>query len=349
MMIGIEGPSLQPWEAQWIKEAQPAGVIYFRRNVQSPNQLIELTRSITALMDAPPLIAIDQEGGIVARLSKPFTIFPDNEALLPYFEATGDSQWFVRKAQAMARELKAVGINLNFTPVADILSNDQNPIMKHRTFGNDPQQVAQLMAQTIAVYNQEGVLSCAKHFPGHGETSVDSHLALPTVEASRQQLAQREWVPFERAAAIDVPTMMTAHIVFPKIDAERPATMSPYFLQTILRKKMKYKGLVFSDDMEMKAIAAHQPIAKASERALKAGCNIVLICETFSHVQTTHAHLCQRVEKSAVLSARVQETTGILNRLRKRYALGTRRLRKRKQWGWRRHQAWADQMKKTTV
>lgn len=338
LMVGVSGFSLTQSEKEFLTEVQPAGVIYFRRNVQSPNQLIDLTREIRACIKHDPMIGIDQEGGIVARLQNPFTVFPGNEDLVSIIDKAGNEKLLAEKALMMAQELKSVGVNLNFTPVADILTNPLNPIMKGRTFGSDPYKVAQRVFDTIRVYQKQGILSCAKHFPGHGDTMVDSHLELPFVDTELSLLKKRELVPFQKAIEAKVPMMMTAHIRFSRIDPENCATQSSIFLENMLRNKMGFKGIIASDDMEMKAIAHHDSIAQASLKAVHAGCNLILICKDQEKAYQTFELFQNAIETDLVLQERLAFAQKLYRSWKIKY-LQPLILRKKKLWGWKAHQS----------
>lgn len=335
-MVGVSSYRLTEDEKDFLREVQPKGVIYFRRNVDSPNQLIDLTRQVQACLNHPAIIGIDQEGGRVARLSEPFTIFPGNEDLAAKYCEDADDTLICNKAKWMARELKAIGINCDFAPVADILTNKDNPIMKERTFGSDPQVVAALVDKTVRVFEKENILSCAKHFPGHGDTIVDSHVELPFVLTDKKTLLQREIVPFQKAITAKVPMMMTAHIVYKNIDPNNPATLSKYFLQSLLRKKLQFKGCIVSDDLEMKAIAHNYEIDQACVESISVGCNIALVCEDQKIAYQCFEALSRNLHKKP-LKDRLMENKKLFRKWDQTY-LKKKTLRKRGQWGWVSHQ-----------
>lgn len=333
-MVGLSSTSLSEDEKKFLKYVQPKGVVYFRRNVDSPNQLVELARQVHDVLDHP-IIAIDQEGGPVARLSSPFTRFPSNAALASDYEKTGKLEPLIKKATWMAKELKAIGVNCNFTPVVDVLTNSKNPVMQNRTFGSDPLQVSKLAQATIQQFNMDQVLSCAKHFPGHGDTLVDSHFDLPSVDTLKSTLFKRELLPFKGAIKSRVPMIMTAHVVFNKIDKGKPASLSHYFLKKVLRDQLGYKGCIVSDDLEMKAIAKHYDTADACLKSIQAGCNIALVCKNMSLGYACFERLSRSMHTQK-LQTRAKENTKLFRQWHKTY-LQPRSLRKRKQWGWTAH------------
>ena len=346
IFMGISLPQLQAEESKVIQQIQPTGVIYFRRNVSNPTQLTELSKSIYRLCETLPLIGIDQEGGRVARLSDPFTIFPGNHHLGKAFHQTKKDSHTRSQATAMAKELRAVGINLNFTPVADIDTNPKNPIIGTRAYSSDPKAVAKLVSATVKAYREQKIISCAKHFPGHGDSDADSHLVLPTIDISRKMLIERELVPFQAAIRAGVPTMMTAHVIYPKID-KVTATLSKKIIQGILRKKMGFKGVLMSDDMEMSAIASSMSIPEASVEALQAGVDMLLVCKSLELAQQVHEKIIQSLETKKLSKKRFLEALQRISKLKKTYldrkffdTLG-----KKSVTGWPAHQKLAEKIK----
>jgi len=333
-MVGLSHTSLSQEEEAFLKEVQPKGIVYFRRNVDTPNQLIDLARRLRDILKNP-IIAIDQEGGPVARLSDPFTVFPSNAKLAQAFEIKRNLKPIEQKATWMARELKAVGINCNFTPVVDVLTKPDNPVMKNRTYGSDPHQVSRLAQSTIATFEKNHVLSCAKHFPGHGDTLLDSHFDLPSVDTTKQTLFARELIPFAGAIKARVPMIMTGHVVFNAIDKGTPATLSSYFLTQVLRKKLKFKGCIISDDLEMKAIAKHYDMAQACLKSVQAGCNLTLVCKHMDVAYSCFERLAKSMHTQK-LQARLKENQKLFAKWHKTYLI-ERPLRKRKIWAWSSH------------
>ncbi|MEZ4321237.1 MAG: beta-N-acetylhexosaminidase [Myxococcota bacterium] len=275
LLIGFAGPSVDDDLRKLVREIQPAGFVLFARNVEEPAQVRELTRELASLVDArnPALIAVDQEGGRVQRVRAPATVWP------PMRDVGMATSMTAEVSRAMARELRALGFNLNFAPVADIDSNPANPVIGDRSFGRDPAEVAKHVVAFLKAHQDEGMIACAKHFPGHGDTHLDSHLALPTVELDIPDLQRRELVPFRAAIAAGVATVMTAHIVFPCWDEEVPATLSPRIIRGVLREQLGYDGVVFSDDLEMKAVHGRWPITESARRMTEASVDILLCCK----------------------------------------------------------------------
>lgn len=279
IIIGIQGLTLSRDEADFIVKNNIGGVILFKRNVESPQQIYELTREIQSLRPrmadkAPLFISIDEEGGRVRRLQPPFTQWPP-AAALGKIDSTSVA---FRFAQAMGEELRAVGINLDYAPCIDILTNPRNTVIGDRALGTTAEAVARLGSALVRGYIKSGVIPCAKHFPGHGNTLLDSHEALPIEDKTLEELEQCEFEPFKKAFRARIDLVMAAHIKFPKIDPDWPASLSEIFLRKILRERLRYRNLVITDDLDMKALTLNYDKGTIAVRALAAGANILLYC-----------------------------------------------------------------------
>jgi len=272
---GIPGPSLDADTRKALQEIGPAGVILFRRNVESLEQLRDLTRDLHAL-PSRPLVSIDHEGGRVLRVGAPFTDFPAARA-------AGDAATARALGRAMGRELASAGIDIDFAPVLDVDSNPANPIIGDRSFSAAPEVVAKLAIAFADGMRAAGVIPCGKHFPGHGDTDCDSHLELPVVQKTRAELEAVELVPFRAAIAARFPMLMTAHVLYPSLDATRPATLSPAILGDLLRGELGFDGVLVSDDLEMRALSRNGSVADAAVASLSAGCDLLLICNDFGN------------------------------------------------------------------
>ncbi len=255
------------------------GVILFSRNIESVGQLRSLNRSLQKISSSPLLIGVDQEGGRVARLKKPFTEIPPMALVGKYFRRTKDAKTVKGIGQILGRELRAVGFNWDFAPVVDVHSNPRNPVIGDRAFGPDPRIVTQCAAAVMRGLHREGVVSCVKHFPGHGDTSTDSHKTLPVLKAPGRLIWRRDLFPYRKLFRLGlVKTLMTAHVKYPDLDEQYCATLSEEIINNLLRGRMDYKGLVVSDDLLMKAIAARMNIPDAVLRFLQIGGDLALIC-----------------------------------------------------------------------
>ena len=293
------------------------GVILFARNVGEPEQVAELCYESARLVpDLPLWVSVDQEGGRVARLKAPFTEWPPMATL----GRSGDLGLVERFARALAVELKAIGITLDYTPVLDILTNAKNPVIGDRALSADAEEVGRLGAVLIRTLQAEGVAACGKHFPGHGDTSTDSHLELPLIEHPPDRLRRVEFVPFRAAVQADVATIMTAHIFVPSLDEERPATLSRRVVFDLLRMELGYEGVILSDDLEMKAIANNYAVPEAAVLAIEAGCDGVLICSADYNTQAaTLEALTHAVESGRLPYGRVEDALKRQQRAKERF------------------------------
>ena len=276
LFIGLFGHAVSDDLRRVAAEMRPAGFVLFARNVVEPGQVADLNRALGDLADphAPAIIAVDQEGGRVARVRAPATVFPPMRAV----GRAGDPALTEQVARVMARELRAMGFHLDFAPVADVDSNPDNPIIGDRSFGPSPDEVGRHVAAFVRGMQAEHVVACAKHFPGHGDTQLDSHKDLPVVDRPIEALRRTELPPFRAAVDAGVGTVMTSHVMFPAWDAEWPATLSPKILPPLLRQELGFGGVVFSDDMDMKAVADRWPHDVLVRQGTEAGVDVFLGC-----------------------------------------------------------------------
>jgi len=298
-IVGFNGQSLPSDLARLVAEFDLGGVIYMARNIAEPAQVAELSREVAALgHDWPLWISVDQEGGQVARLKSPFTKWPPAMTL----GRSGDERLAHRFATALAAELRAVGITLDYAPVLDVHTNPSNPVIGDRALAERAEEVARLGAVIIRGLEDHAVAACGKHFPGHGDTTVDSHEALPIVPHDRRRLDAIELVPFRRAVAENVSTIMTAHVLVPEVDERRIATLSPLIVDQWLKKTLGFAGVVISDDLGMKAVSADLGLGEASVQAVAAGCDALLWCNSTIDEQVAAIEALIRAAESGVLT-----------------------------------------------
>ena len=278
-LLGFQGDSL-PGELAGYLSRGLAGVAIYQRNYSSVEGLRKLTAEIRRAAGRPVLIGIDQEGGARFALREPFTIWPSAADL----GLAGDLQLAEEIARAMAVELRAAGCNLNFAPMLDLHVNAESPVTRDRSFGSDPHGVARMGVAFDKGLRAGGVLSCAKHFPGHGDASVDPHQDLPVFRGTMERLESTELVPFAAAVSAGAPTIMTAHILLPQIDPENPASLSRVLLHGFLRRHMGFHGVILADDLGMGAIAKRYAPGEAAVRTLCAGTDIAMLCHDWSVV-----------------------------------------------------------------
>jgi beta-N-acetylhexosaminidase len=300
---GLPGPTLDPATRRLYADVGFGGVVLFRRNAGSPARMRKLTGALHALDRAlPPLVAIDHEGGRVHRLDPPFTHFPPAAVVAAHGLAS-----LREVARAMARELAAVGVDVTFGPVLDIASNPRNPIIGDRAFGSTAGSATSAARAWLRATRAEGLLTCGKHFPGHGDTATDSHLELPVVARGRRTLAARELAPFRGAIAARVPMLMTAHVRYPALDRRAPATLSAPILTRLLRGRLGFRGVICSDDLGMHAIADRYTVAEAAVGALAAGVDALLFCQDQEALREGAAAVERAVARGALPEARVRE------------------------------------------
>lgn len=318
LLIGsIPGTTITPELRSLAREFSLGGVTWFSRNIEAPEQVAELSHDAQGLATELPLwVSVDQEGGRVARLKPPFTVWPPMATL----GRSGDPALASRFAAALAAELRVVGITLDYAPVLDIHTNPKNPIIGDRALGETAEMVARLGAAVVRGLQDNGVAACGKHFPGHGDTAVDSHLELPLVEHPPDRIRRVEAVPFREAIKAGVAFIMTAHILVPSFDDERPATLSRRIVYDLLRDEMDYGGVILSDDLEMKAIAATCEVPEAAIQAIAAGCDGVLICSGNVELQAqTLEALVHAVEDGRIPYKRLEDAQQRLRRAKERF------------------------------
>lgn len=279
LMIGFEGEVFSNELKDLLLEVRPGGIILFKRNVMGgPRQVFELTSACQELsireFGRPLFISIDEEGGPVRRLEPPFYQKISQRKMAE--RMTEDE--VDEMAQTCGRELAAVGVNFNLAPVMDLSIDPEATFMYERSFGDDIETVNRYGAAVINGYRQAGIKTCAKHFPGIGDTHLDPHEVLPTVNHSRDRLLSREIRTFAGAIQAGVDAIMTSHINYPALDADNPATFSRTIITDMLREELNFKGLILTDDMEMGAIVNHYRIGPACVDTVTAGSDMVLIC-----------------------------------------------------------------------
>jgi beta-N-acetylhexosaminidase len=348
LIAGFDGLTV-PIELKSIaREFGLGGVILFARNISEPEQVAELCYDAARLAgDTPLWVSVDQEGGRVARLRAPFTEWPPMATI----GRSGDAALAARFSKALAAELRAVGITLDYAPVLDVFTNTRNQVIGDRALSAEAADVARLGAEIIKGLQGAGIAACGKHFPGHGDTVADSHLELPLVEHPVERLRQVELVPFKAAVDAEVAAIMTAHVLLPALDEERPATLSKRIVSGLLRDELSFGGLILSDDLEMKAVAAEYSVPSAAVLAIEAGCDGVLICSADYAAQWAALEaVIHAVEEERLREVRIEDAFKRHRKAKERFLAATASTRPlpsrqlRQQVGLDAHRAIADAM-----
>lgn len=297
-----------------IRELQPGGVVLFGRNAQKPAELRRLARTLGEMLEVAPFIAVDHEGGRVQRLTDGFSI------VQPAREVGNQGARAVNlSAMNAAAELRNAGINVNFAPVCDVPTHEGDTVIGDRAYSNDPIRASLLAAEYIRGA-QGSILCCAKHFPGHGGVGVDSHLGLPTFEGTRAEL-EAHLAPFRGAMAAGVGSMMIGHISVPYLDdSGAPASLSEKIVTGVLREEMGFRGLIFSDDLEMHALDQTQS-GENAVRALRAGCDNVLICHTADKAREALRAIEIALQNGGLSEARIQDALNRVEWAKKRFGI----------------------------
>ncbi len=310
---GFPGTSLPPGFARALEQGRRGGAILFKNNVEGGvRQVAALAREIHRAMPGP-LVGVDQEGGRVARLRKPLLDVPPMRVVASW----GDVPFAERIAAAVGRELAALGFTIDFAPVLDVNTCPANPVIGDRAFGDDPDTCSRFGVAWIRGLESAGILACGKHFPGHGDTTKDSHHDLPVVDQPLDRLEAVELVPFRAAAAAGVASMMTAHVVYTALDAKVPATLS-HAACTGLRARAGFTGMLVSDDLEMQAIAARWDVEDAAVQAVVAGCDALLVCWSDEKQDRALEALVREAERSPAFRARCDEALGRVREARRK-------------------------------
>lgn len=296
-----------------IKNEKIGTVIYFSRNIKDIKQVWELSRDLQSYADIPLFINLDQEGGIVTRLTDGVTLSPSNMAI----GATGNPKHAEATAEIVGEELRTLGINMNLAPCIDVNNNPNNPVIGVRSYGEDPSKVSQMGVSAIRGYRKAKVASVAKHFPGHGDTDTDSHLDMPVIPYSMEHIEKIELYPFKEAINDNVECIMISHISFPTLEkANIPATLSSNIVNGLLRKKLDYSGVVMTDCMEMKAITSQYTMGEAAIMAIEAGNDIVLISHTYELQKDAINSVMKAVHEGRISEERINQSVNRIMKLK---------------------------------
>jgi beta-N-acetylhexosaminidase len=300
LMVGFEGKRFNPDVKFLIRDLKIGAIILFSQNIETPDQVKKLCEAIQEYARAnnqPPLIiAIDQEGGQVARLKEPFSVFPGNPAM----KDTNDAIFF---AETTAAELSQAGINMNLAPVMDVAPRDMTSIMSERAFGHDPRWVSKLGLTVISHLQQHHIMAVAKHFPGIGRTVSDSHIELPACEYSLSDLKSYDLIPFADSIAQEVAGIMLSHVMYPEVDPKWPASLSRQIAHSLLREQMGFSGVSMTDDLDMGAITNHYDIKTAVHRILRADIDMALVCHKGPNIEIAYQEILDGLRRSGDIRA----------------------------------------------
>ncbi|MGP0566116.1 MULTISPECIES: beta-N-acetylhexosaminidase [unclassified Nitrospina] len=319
LISGFEGTRVTRETEDLILNRHIGGLILFDRNYENPQQLHALTRDLQQVAAAsstglPLFVSVDQEGGRVARLKAPFTEFPPAIGL----DRIRSEDLAYEFGRALTRELFDVGVNMDYAPVLDVHTNADNPVIGDRAFSTDPHWAGVLAVAFMNGCRDSGVLPVGKHFPGHGDTHLDSHHDLPWVERDESGLNQVELAPFAHSIQHGLEAIMTAHVMYPAWDEALPATFSPRILQEILRGQLGFEGVIISDDLEMKAVDQHFSFDTFAERGVEAGLDVFLICHHRDKVEALQDQLIRGVESGRIDRTRIESSVERLLRMKEK-------------------------------
>lgn len=320
LVVGVEGKEPGEDARQVIEDLHVGGIILFGRNVDSTKQLVGMTNALKERNreagNIPLFLCVDEEGGMVSRMPKEVTDLP---SAYDFAQAGGD---FYERGAVLAAECAAFGFNVDFAPVLDIWSNPQNTVIGKRSCGTDAETVARLGQNLADRLSEGGVMPVGKHFPGHGDTLTDSHVGLPVVDKTLEELRSFELYPYEYAFGDHLTAVMVGHILMTKLDPLLPASLSPGVVTKVLREEMGFDGVVFTDDLTMGAIADTYGMGEAAVKALQAGCDMVLVCHGLENAKSAYHALLFAVEDGTLSRERLEESVRRILTVKEAYAVG---------------------------
>jgi len=320
VIVGLDGYVNDENSTYLIEKYRVGGFVLLKQNVKDTEQLLELMNSLkktNAANKIPLFLAIDEEGGRISRLPDDFKKLPSSGRI----GQANDKRLAYQAGSLLAEMLKTIGLNMNFAPVLDINSNPENPVIGDRAFGVSSELVTELGMEAMSGIKAQGIIPVIKHFPGHGDTDVDSHVGLPVVEASLSRLESFELIPFKTAIENQADAIMIAHILLPKIDPNNPASFSKPIITDLLRKKMNFDGVVITDDLTMGAVVNNYDLGEAAVESLKAGSDIILVCHDYEKEVRVIEAIKKAVETGKITEERVDESLYRILSLKKKYGL----------------------------
>ncbi|WP_413378045.1 beta-N-acetylhexosaminidase [Paenibacillus taichungensis] len=320
ILAGVQGTTLDAQAKQMITDQKVGGIIFYANNVstlQGTAKFVQSIKDANRSNPVPIFMSVDQEGGKVSRMPETVETIPSNGKV----GKTKDAELAETMGKLLARQIQLVGFNVDFAPVLDVNSNPNNPVIGDRSFGSSASLVSRMGIAEMKGLRSEGIIPVVKHFPGHGDTSADSHLDLPVVNKTEKQLAQLEWIPFEAAVKEQVEAVMVAHILFPKLDPDHPASLSDVIIGQHLRGKFKYDGVVITDDLSMGAIAKNYKLNDAAVATVQAGSDILLVAHSYESAKTIFDTLMSAVKSGKISESRINESAYRILALKQKYNL----------------------------
>ncbi|MDQ0656754.1 beta-N-acetylhexosaminidase [Paenibacillus sp. W2I17] len=320
ILAGVQGTTLDDQAKQMITDQKVGGIIFYANNVSTLEGTAKFVQSIKEANQSNPVpifMSVDQEGGKVSRMPETVESIPSSRKV----GETKDSALAETMGELLARQVQLAGFNVDFAPVLDVNSNPKNPVIGDRSFGSSAELVSRMGIAEMKGLRSEGIIPVVKHFPGHGDTSVDSHLDLPVVNKTEKQLAELEWIPFQAAVKEQVEAVMVAHILFPKLDPDHPASLSDVIIGEHLRGKFNYDGVVITDDLSMGAIAKNYKLNEAALATVKAGSDILLVAHSYESAKTIFDTLISAVKSGKITESRIDESVYRILALKQQYKL----------------------------
>ncbi|MPM37152.1 Beta-hexosaminidase [bioreactor metagenome] len=319
IFAGVSGTTMDTGAEKLINQLHVGGIVFYKNNFENPTQTVELVNRIKAenSSNIPLFLGVDQEGGRVTRLPGALTNFPPNQKI----GEVNNPEFSYKIGRLLGFELREFGLNLDFAPVLDINNNPNNPVIGDRSFGNNLEIVSKLGIETMKGIQSQKVIPTIKHFPGHGDTSVDSHLELPIVNKTLKELMELELIPFKRAMDEGAEVVMVAHMLIPELDKNNPASMSKMIMTDVLRSQLGFTGVIITDDMTMGAIVEHFDIGKAAVESVKAGSDIILVGHGYDNVDKIQGSLKDAIEKGEISQQRINESVERIIKLKRKYGI----------------------------
>ncbi|WP_208588971.1 beta-N-acetylhexosaminidase [Gracilibacillus suaedae] len=319
MMIGLESTSIDQQVKHYLSNKKVGGFILLQKNIKNTQQTIDLINDLKQANDnqIPLFLGIDEEGGRITRLPEEVMATPSNQAI----GKKNDRDLSNQIGKLLAKKVKGYGFNINFAPVLDVNSNPNNPIIGDRSFGDKPELVSRMAIALMQGLSDENVIPVGKHFPGHGDTDVDSHIDLPLLDHSIERLRQVELRPFQQAIKHDAEAIMIGHLMVPSIDPDNPATLSAEIIQGVLRNELGFDGLVISDDLTMGAILKNYEIGDAAVQAIQAGTDLLLICHGYEQIDAVFTAIEDAVVNGRISMKRLDDSVTRVVQLKKQYGI----------------------------